>query len=448
MNFTKKDIILDATIYYALFHKKILGDTISQFLPNNSFGVFTTIRRNQKINKWPEDIHGCIGYWDDDYNELAKEVLLENLYRVAYDALWNDKRKEYFSPIQEDPETVIEIDFMMKPKYKISNEGIIEKIGIQFDNNIYGIIAVSSTGRATYLPKVFENIGWDEMKQSIKNKAGIIGEANFYAYKIDQINKRLCDIFSSGVIGNQILSTFINFLLNNANFSLKYPFPYEVQNNDIIFNEEEEVRNIATIGDLVIYLTNNAHFSNKKRLGEIKKSIENILRGTHSSQALSFLGFAINYFRLDKNKFCKQLTSDIDNAEEEFSKQEIIIGLKEANCPIKNYNLSFNEEDSVFKMNWTIQALTIIGKKIDKKLVEILLSRIENLEDWETNYLAVCWEALCYLKNYKVQNKMFQLFYELEKRRNELGLYEFKNGSARIDITGHVCNGFNKLQTN
>ena len=57
-------------------------------------------------------------------------------------------------------------------------------------------------------------------------------------------------------------------------------------------------------------------------------------------------------------------------------------------------------------------------------------------------------ESFMLPKNYKVQNKMFQLFYELEKRRNELGLYEFKNGSARIDITGHVCNGCNKLQTN
>lgn len=29
--------------------------------------------------------------------------------------------------------------------------------------------------------------------------------------------------------------------------------------------------------------------------------------------------------------------------------------------------------------------------------------------------------------------------------RNELGLYEFNNKNARIDITCHVCNGFNLL---
>jgi len=238
MYFTKKNIILDATIYYALFEKKILGDKISQFLPSNSFGVFTTIRRHKKLDKWPEDIHGCIGYWENDYKELSKKILLDNLMRVSYDALWNDDRKKYFEPIEKDPETIIEIDFMMKPTYKITESGMIEGIGSQFDNNVYGIIAVSPTGRATYLPKVFENIGWDQLKESIKNKAGISNKAEFYAYKVDQISKRFCDIFSSGVIGNQILKTFVNFLLNNANFSLKYPLPYEVENNNIIFSDE------------------------------------------------------------------------------------------------------------------------------------------------------------------------------------------------------------------
>jgi len=444
MNFTKKNIILDATIYYALFEKKILGDEISQFLPSNSFGVFTTIMRHKKLDKWPEDIHGCIGYWENDYKEISKKILLDNLMRVSHDALWNDDRKKYFEPIEKDPETIIEIDFMMKPTYKITESGMIEGIGSQFDNNVYGIIAVSPTGRATYLPKVFENIGWDQLKESIKNKAGISNKAEFYAYKVDQISKRFCDIFSSGVIGNQILTTFVNFLLNNANFSLKYPFPYEVENNNIIFSDEE-VRNIATIGDLVIYLNKNPHLVSNRKLAEIKKSIENILLENHSSQALSFLGYAINYFKLDKTNFCKLLTSEVNKVEEEFSKQEIIIGLKKANCPIKNYNLTFTENDSVFKMNWTIQALSINGKKIDKKLVEIFLSKINNFDDWETNYLAVCWEALCYLKDYSVKNKMFQLFFALEKRRNELGLYEFNNKNARIDITCHVCNGFNVL---
>lgn len=443
MNFSKKDIILDSAIYYSLFQKIILNN-IDKFLPSNAFGVFTTIRRYLKIIKWPEDVHGCIGYWDNNYQEIPKNALLDHLYRVSYDAMWKDNRKDYFPPIEKDPESFIEIDFMMRPIYPISNNGIIEDLKIEFNNNFFGIIAVGATGRATYLPNVFENISWEEMKKSIKNKAGIVGDANFFAYKIEQIKKRFCDIFESGVIGNHIITNFVEFLLQNSNFSLRYPFPYEVIGKEIIYNAEEEVRNIATIGDLVIYLKSRPHLAYK--MEKIKKCIVKILQEKHSSQALSFLGSAITFFKLDKTNFCKQLTDDVNKVESEFSRQEVIIGLKKADCSIGKFNLSFTQSDSVFKMNWTIQALSATNQKISKKLVDIFVSKI-NIDGWETNYLAVCWEGLCYLlKDYPfVKIKMFEVWLELEKRKNILGLYIFTDKNARIDITGHVCNGYNIL---
>jgi hypothetical protein len=41
---------------------------------------------------------------------------------------------------------------------------------------------------------------------------------------------------------------------------------------------------------------------------------------------------------------------------------------------------------------------------------------------------------------------MFELLCELEKRKNSNNqLYSFLNKKSRIDITGHVMNGLNKL---
>ena len=45
-------------------------------IPDNVFGVFVTIKRSQyqKLSRWPEDIHGCIGYWDHNYKILSKHL--------------------------------------------------------------------------------------------------------------------------------------------------------------------------------------------------------------------------------------------------------------------------------------------------------------------------------------------------------------------------------------
>ena len=73
----------------------------------------------------------------------------------------------------------------------------------------------------------------------------------------------------------------------------------------------------------------------------------------------------------------------------------------------------------------------------------------------ETNYYAVAFEALCSLYfivkakyGYAMINQIFSLFYELQQRINSYGLYEFLNKAARLDITGHVIDGFEALTRN
>ena len=69
-----------------------------------------------------------------------------------------------------------------------------------------------------------------------------------------------------------------------------------------------------------------------------------------------------------------------------------------------------------------------------------------NIQNIETNYIAVSFEALCFVyratNKKKILNKIFELFFELEKRKNCYNtLYTFLDKKARIDISTHVING-------
>lgn len=105
-------------------------------------------------------------------------------------------------------------------------------------------------------------------------------------------------------------------------------------------------------------------------------------------------------------------------------------------------------------MNWTIQALISLDKQISSELITIFESKINsiiiNKNNIETNYLAVAFEALCFLysstNKINLLDKIFQLFLEIEKRKNcHNTLYSFLDNSSRVDITEHINNGFFQL---
>ncbi len=68
----------------------------------------------------------------------------------------------------------------------------------------------------------------------------------------------------------------------------------------------------------------------------------------------------------------------------------------------------------------------------------------------ETNYIAVEFELFATLysiiddlhRKIQIEKYIKNLMIELENRKNYYGLYEFTDGTARLDITGHVLNGF------
>ena len=450
--------ILTEIIYYSLFGKKFIKDKIIiDLVPKNTFGVFSTIRRNNKLQKWPVDIHGCIGYWSNDFSILSQIKLYEKLLSVSHDSMWNDNRKTYFDSIYNDTKSYLEIEFMLYPKYEIDNNGNIPKLNKKYDNSKYGIIVKDDNGyRATYLPNVFNNISWLEITNSVKQKAGIKNsKVSYYAYKIKKIRKRIIDILKDGIFGYYSIKYYTEFLLSNAIYTKEFPFPYVIKNNEIIYSNEQ-VRNISCFNELINYYTLYNDLLTNTQLNKIKNIILSYLKNinNYSSQALSFLGNTITFFKINNNlkkQFCSKLKNSLTKAKNEFEKPEIIIGLKDANCDI-NYEeiiktLYFDEKSSIFHMNWVIQTFSKFNIKLNNKFIKIFIKKvntiINNIDNEETNSIAVSFEACSFLLyNNKIMNYAFQLWISLEKRRTYNMLYSFINNESRIDISGHINNGF------
>lgn len=460
-------LLLNEVLYYSLFHKNIDKEKsnvtmLQNSLPNNAFGVFSTIRRYKKLNEWPIDIHGCIGYWDNNYNTLNKKELYKYMFQVSYDSMYNDDRKNYFDSIENDPWSNIEIDFMLYPVYDIDNNGFITDLNEKYDNNKYGIIAEDQfSNRATYLPNVFDNISWKELESSIKNKAGVKNNnVSLYAYKVKQLKKSFIDLITDNILGKYNIKFFCDFLLQRSDYSHKFPFPYEIENNTIIYDDNEHVRNISTMSEVINYNNLYPGLVNDNHLLKIKAISVSILKNlnTFESQELSFLGNIIKKFSLDKNSFCEKLAKRLRFSEEEFEKPEIVIGLTKAGCQIISKNelltsFKFNETSSVFKINWSIQAIIALDKNyLTIDLVNIFIRKLKTIifKILETNYLAVIFEALCYVlsvysKKQDLKYYLFNVLFVLEQRKNNHSLYEFLDGTSRIDITGHTNNGFLRL---
>lgn len=449
-------------MYYSLFKREPFNNKkeIIKHFPKNVFGVFTTVRRANKLKSYPKDIHGCIGFWNNDFNNLSNKSLYDHLLRVSHDSVWEDRRNSFFEPIEREPETILEIDFMLNPIYSINQTtGMISGINKRFSNKRFGIIIQSRTQKATYLPNVFPDEAWTDIVESIKQKAGITSD-NFelFAYKIHQIKSTYSTILTGNIFTYISIYHFSRVLIDNMKLKLEFPFAYSCSQNQLEWNTTDQVRNISTLSDIYKYTTIYKRIATKQEIQAIKQKILVILEniGEYSSQSLSFLGFIFQSFHLNNTAFCKKLLKDLPNAENDFEKPEIIIGLNKAGCKINKELLTFNQTDSIFRMNWVVQEIISCKKKPSNELITILEDKITgillNKKSTETNYLAVAFESLCFA--YKSKNKpslldkLFELFFELEQRKNcNNVLYSFLDKTSRVDITGHILNGLVQLSS-
>jgi AMMECR1 domain-containing protein len=285
---------------------------------DNPFGVFVSIHRYlSKLKEYPEDIHGCIGYWDNSFKSLSQEELNENIMKVSRDALLTDDRKTYFPLIETDVLSTVEISYMMNPVYEIDPKTgkILNSKREVFNNNKYGLIVSSNSNsnsnnsRATFLPKVFEEIDWNSIKSKILSKAGISSSSNsssssikYYAYRTKIKTTKIFDIISRNNYPRMLIKNFRDFIeISLKDNSIPY-IPYNVnQNGTIICDEKEEIRNLSVLETFMqSYLISNSHFKKSTNSKKSNKMIPRNQIGLNLNLNLNKENLKLDFLDLDE----------------------------------------------------------------------------------------------------------------------------------------------------
>jgi AMMECR1 domain-containing protein len=424
-------------------------------IPPQTFGFFITIHRSHPLSKWPEDIHGCIGYWENE--RMSKEEIIRKIPGIAQSSFFSDNRAQYYSVLLiEDPDAIIEISFMQLPLTPISGNRKI------FDNEKYGLIVDSNEGRATYLPNVFKTKNWAEISASLLQKARV-KKGKFFQYETSIIEGKLRTIFHKEYL-DWIKQEYLIFMeVNYENF-----VPYIVENGQVRIDKTENVRNCAALCELLDFpISKNLEVKIRRDI----KYYANKSKNHNMQQANAFLiiGMAKIAGKVTQTlaDICDDLYKKLDGIHPQFQLGETLIGLYKV-CPrIKELahwqkwmekRLEELDEriDNIFEYNWQAKFLFEIRKDIPaKEHAEELLRRLIGMkitDDMETNYLAVYFEAMMSLWGILGRDMLANILpvWIFLLQRWKGGLFYFKNGNARIDITGHVISGlqvfFQKLK--
>jgi len=139
--------------------------------------------------------------------------------------------------------------------------------------------------------------------------------------------------------------------------------------------------------------------------------------------------------------------------------------LEEKIDDIKNMiQQNVNNDDDIFQYNWISKFILAYNdvyvitsglfNLLFEKIKTLLNKNFENFENYETNYIAVSFECLSSLMLFSL-NKLIEIDYKflinkiedlilviVNRKNNIYHLFEFTDKSMRIDITGHIINGF------
>jgi AMMECR1 domain-containing protein len=479
---------MDPFVLYTIcsaYRLPIPEDTIKMIrIPPQTFGFFITVHRSQPLSKWPHDIHGCIGYWED--KRMSKAAIIGKIPGIANSSFFSDSRAQYHAvPLIQDPNARIEISFMQLPLTPISANRKT------FDNEKYGLIVDSDQGRGTYLPKVFKTKNWGEISASLLQKAQV-KTGKFFQYETTVIEGKLRTIFDREYL-DWVAQEYLIFMeINYGNF-----VPYMVENGRVVTDKTENVRNCATLCELLDFPVS------KNLRAKIRRDIKYyVAKSKNSNMGNSLISlceinecrhykFALRIYTEQANAFlimamakiegkvsqtlidiCDDLYKNLDEMDPQFQLGETLIGLHRV-CPRlkelahwqkwmeKRLEGLDGRVDNIFEYNWQAKYLFEIRKDIPAKAhAEELLRRLLGMKitgDMETNYLAVYFEAMMSLWGIlggdMLENILPVWIFLLQRWKNgafktqeiknfsSFYLFYFKNGTARIDITGHIING-------
>tara|TARA_B100001094_G_scaffold333460_1_gene412875 strand:- start:1181 stop:2698 length:1518 start_codon:yes stop_codon:yes gene_type:complete len=494
--------LLDIAICNSLHFK--IEENIAYILnsiPNNTFGVFVTVHRDELSNdvNYKDNVHGCIGNWTNNLNTIntnisrfdimTKDNIIKSIKEVSYKATWEDNRKNYFDTIYKDAYSDYEITFMLNDLHEINNNGFITSLNINYSNNSnYGIIVTDiNNKRATYLPKIFkEEKDWNYIRNSLLQKAGITSNSyQFFAYNTEIHSKKIYEIFSANFFNN-IKFNFINFI--NKYYTTDIPY-IVTEDKEIKYDKSQDVRNLSLLNDIyefkdyinpeIIELCNleinkykSKFIRDKTKLRQASSFLVQILVKSMDSSDINF-----------SKQICSYLYYSIDFLEKKFERGEVLIAIA-LSCPNHNYHTLTLQQDKmykemiskdynindIFQYNWECKFLYVLYQnsiQTDNYISnhgEILASRMINILDilyknneTETNYYAVGFEGLSSIllivkelniKKSILDNILYIYKILMDRYDVEYGLFKFNNGSSRIDITGHIINGILALNYN
>ena len=303
----------------------------------------------------------------------------------------------------------------------------------------------------------------------------------FYQYQTSIIEAKLRTVFDRDYL-DWIAQEYLIFMeVNYGNF-----VPYMVENGRVVTDKMENVRNCATLCELLEFPVS------KKLEAKIHRDIKYYLgkwKNRNMQQANAFLILGLAKMKSPESPIlddiCDDLYKKLDTMEHslishseinecshykfakriymdpQFQLGETLIALHKV-CPRlkeiaywqkwmeKRLEGLDGQVENIFEYNWQAKFLFAIRKDIPaKEHAEELLRRLIGMKitaDMETNYLAVYFEATMSLWGILGGDEIFRIIlpvwvYLLQRWKN--GLFNFKNEAwtARIDITGHVING-------
>lgn len=307
---------------------------------------------------------------------------------------------------------------------------------------------------------------------------------------IDQIISNIMNIKNNISLIEYLTSSILNSVtvIKNLFQQLDY-VPYIVQRDGTVEKDESSyVRNIATLYDLLRFNLDNDNFLYQFILNNLKK-LKPSVEYSISHQEEIFIGYsALGFYLLclrhlrDKEKVeYEELMNNIKiflfkNLEKitdtKFELPECLIALcycfpteeekeilyKKLYKLLEESEQESNLREGIFQKNWIAKYMytlyRTIGlpngfnrkwiRKLKKEMIDFY--RKFNKLDLETNEIAVCFEGLSSLLYLTPDDtvtfySVLELLKQLNKRKKHF-LFYFLNETARIDITGHVLNGY------
>jgi len=479
------------------------------------FGFFITLKRGCRDTRltFPRIkniqhacVQGCMGHWNPYFTHYqGSQLLVSKMVSMVNTIKDDDSRYGYFRerPMKGDYQANVSITFMLGPKYQIDNlTGLVNKSGSceQFDNRNYGIISQFNGQRATYLPNVFPKEDFLEIKKNLLQKAGISNsrqaKIHFYAYDCCiydcLLNQRIPNIQRTQVNSNRKKSVLKQSHKKKNHLSLFNDFisfinkyygdmvPYLVNSNfEIIVDSNQDVRNLATIYDILQVSTITRTLES-----DIYTKLENNLdfyscryleNPDSMRQSSSFLMLSLNILDPVKNQvmieiISSRLLSKLEYMERKFELGECLIALTKVQSVPNEILIYYQQQmmstnsnhelNDIFRINWDSKFIYALWKENLRTNLELqqhafilfiqVSDKIESIlvESMETNYWAVTFECLCSLRPFlskrekEIDELLKKLLEFLNKRKNKQSLFKFTSGEARVDITGHILNGY------